>query len=145
MYEIVPLRVADDDFAHTQKQQNHPAIQDIETITVSELWDHAWKKLTVAWKSLLEDLKTAGWRRCIDWFVILAWLVALILTFYYLVKSSTTKMVGKGCKPGGTFFSESDRSWSYWSRAGWFQITLGGGRLSFPQAKAVDVAWDLVS
>ncbi|SCO78142.1 uncharacterized protein FRV6_02355 [Fusarium oxysporum] len=51
------------------------------------------------------------------------------------------------CQPDGEFrFGGIDRrgSFDWWATRGFFQITLGWGRLSFGTAKLIDVIWDLV-
>ncbi|KAK4160463.1 hypothetical protein QBC43DRAFT_303728, partial [Cladorrhinum sp. PSN259] len=48
------------------------------------------------------------------------------------------------CKPDGSFtlfYSRQKRV--LWTKDGIFQVTLGIGKLSFAQAKIIDVAWDL--
>lgn len=49
----------------------------------------------------------------------------------------------QACGPDGNFRVDP-RSYSVWSASGFFQITLSGGPLAFAQAKAIDVAWDIV-
>ncbi|KAF1975556.1 hypothetical protein BU23DRAFT_441890, partial [Bimuria novae-zelandiae CBS 107.79] len=41
-------------------------------------------------------------------------------------------------------FGNAANAYSYWSRTGFFQITLALGDLSFGQAKLIDVVWDVV-
>ncbi|EMT63127.1 hypothetical protein FOC4_g10013335 [Fusarium odoratissimum] len=51
------------------------------------------------------------------------------------------------CQPDGEFrFDGIDRrdSFDWWAPRGFFQITLGWGRLSFGTVKLIDVIWDLV-
>lgn len=50
---------------------------------------------------------------------------------------------GKACVLGGIFSLFPD-SYTPWSTDGFFQINLSFGRLSFGEAKAIDVAWDIV-
>jgi len=47
------------------------------------------------------------------------------------------------CKPDGSFSPYTDK-YNWWSSDGFFQITLKIGSLTFNQAKAIDVVWDVV-
>jgi hypothetical protein len=47
------------------------------------------------------------------------------------------------CQPDGSFSLYPD-TFSIWSSTGFFQITLGGGHLTFAEAKLVDIVWDIV-
>ncbi|KAH7092084.1 hypothetical protein FB567DRAFT_625156 [Paraphoma chrysanthemicola] len=49
---------------------------------------------------------------------------------------------GSACQPDGSFDLQPG-SFRYWSRSGFFEITLGFGTLTFTQAKAIDVIWDV--
>ncbi len=46
------------------------------------------------------------------------------------------------CSPGGDFSLDSE--YNPWSVSQMFQITMGVGRLTFSQAKLIDVIWDVV-
>jgi hypothetical protein len=48
------------------------------------------------------------------------------------------------CNANGTFTPNSSPTFSLWSVSGLFQITLTWGHLTFSQAKAIDVVWDIV-
>ena len=48
------------------------------------------------------------------------------------------------CQPGGNFNPFPD-TYTAWTSAGFFQISMAFGSLSFTEAKVVDVVWDLVS
>ncbi|KAH7068137.1 hypothetical protein BKA63DRAFT_521202 [Paraphoma chrysanthemicola] len=56
--------------------------------------------------------------------------------------SSASGNQGSACQPDGSFDLQPG-SFRYWSRSGFFEITLGFGTLTFTQAKAVDVIWDV--
>jgi hypothetical protein len=58
--------------------------------------------------------------------------------------SRTTGKHGNACQPDGSFQLRPE-TFRYWSRSGFFQITLAFGNLSFTNAKIIDVAWDVVS
>lgn len=48
------------------------------------------------------------------------------------------------CLPDDSF-GLRPQDFSYWGSSGFFQITLGFGDLTFTQAKAIDIVWDVVS
>jgi hypothetical protein len=85
-----------------------------------------------------------------NWFlflVALIWSVFLsgALTFLNIctIRSRTSRKHFL-CQPDGSF-RFTTRSFNYWSMSAFFQITLGFGNLSFAQAKAIDICWDMAS
>jgi hypothetical protein len=58
--------------------------------------------------------------------------------------SQVSGRAGSACLPDGSFQLEPER-FRYWSKSGFFQITLAFGNLSFTEAKVIDVVWDVVS
>jgi hypothetical protein len=48
------------------------------------------------------------------------------------------------CCPDGAF-SLQPNDYDYWDASGFFQVTLGFGAMTFSEAKALDVVWDVVS
>ena len=48
------------------------------------------------------------------------------------------------CNANGTFTPNPSPTFSLWDGSGLFQITLTWGHLTFSQAKALDVVWDIV-
>ncbi|KAF2823797.1 hypothetical protein CC86DRAFT_297584 [Ophiobolus disseminans] len=104
--------------------------------------------LYVCHRQAHEDIRTR-WRvagvRCL----VVLWLAGLCLSLAILVQLSITSGIGKlgyerlvACQPNGVFdlYPENYR---YWSRSGFFEITLGFGKLSFTEAKVIDVIWDI--
>ncbi|KAF2026681.1 hypothetical protein EK21DRAFT_73622 [Setomelanomma holmii] len=96
-----------------------------------------------------DDLRTR-WRTGGLKFLEFVWLSGLCLSLATLSRmsaitgvSSLAKDRAAACQPNGVFdvFPEHYR---YWSKSGFFQITLGYGGLTFTQAKVLDVAWDIV-
>ncbi|CAO2653004.1 Nn.00g024150.m01.CDS01 [Neocucurbitaria sp. VM-36] len=83
------------------------------------------------------------WRRGAFWFLfasLCACLGLLYLNPYFSLRSSFRT---SACLPDGSFRIDPE-SYEYWSRSGFFQITLGFGTLTFTQAKAIDIIWDVV-
>lgn len=86
----------------------------------------------------------AHWREL--WLHIGLGLVSLLALFSSVplaVLTSTTEWGGRYCAPGGDFDYTAD-TYNPWDVGHLFQITLGFGKFSFAQAKAIDVAWDIV-
>ena len=48
------------------------------------------------------------------------------------------------CNANGTFTPDRSPTFSLWEGSGLFQMTLTWGKLTFSQAKALDVVWDIV-
>jgi hypothetical protein len=76
------------------------------------------------------------------------WFICLTVGFVLLcLFASTSRGIADSnaaCLPDDSF-SVDPAEYRYWSKSGFFQITLGFGSLTFTQAKAVDVIWDVVS
>lgn len=78
------------------------------------------------------------------WFVCLTVGFGTLCLFATSSTSSSTSYGSSACLPDDSF-SLSPEKYRYWSKSGFFQITLGFGELNFTQAKAIDVIWDIVS
>lgn len=82
------------------------------------------------------------------WLLVFIWSSGLTAVFAFLCDFSTwdrtNLAVVSACLPDDSFNLQPS-TYQYWSNSGFFQITLGGGHLTFTQAKAVDVVWDIVS
>ncbi|KAH7087845.1 hypothetical protein FB567DRAFT_592502 [Paraphoma chrysanthemicola] len=83
-------------------------------------------------------------------FLAVAWLTGVVLSLALLVRLATTTDLSSltsdrfvACQPNGLPDIYPDR-YRYWAGSGFFQITLGWGKLSFTQAKVIDVAWDII-
>ncbi|KZL67867.1 hypothetical protein CI238_12980 [Colletotrichum incanum] len=104
------------------------------------LWDkREWEKASSA---ALRDAKDTHWFATLACLLALGWIAALIFLLYYL---GATSLRGESdaCQPDGSFdVFKSD--YTLWSASGFFQITFAWGRFSFADAKAIDVAWDVV-
>ncbi|KAH7138665.1 hypothetical protein B0J11DRAFT_588081 [Dendryphion nanum] len=57
--------------------------------------------------------------------------------------SRTFASPSKACQPDGSFRLIPE-TYSLWSSSGFFQITIGGGQLSFTEAKIIDILWDII-
>jgi len=104
------------------------------------MWDkRQWKKAaTAAWK----DVGAIDWFATLTSMFALGWIAALI----YLTLILGFWSIGwepEPCQPDGSF-DVFGNPYNLWSASGFFQITLGWGRMSFAVAKAIDVAWDVV-
>ena len=57
---------------------------------------------------------------------------------------STYLTLDNACSPDGEF-TLWPGDFNYWHSSNFFQINFGSGNLTFAQAKAIDVVWDVVS
>lgn len=95
------------------------------------------------------DFRSRSGRACL-WILVALWFCGLTVGFIMLCVWSTlisfadSSRYGNACLPDDSFSLRPDK-YQYWSDSGIFQITLGSGHLTFAQAKAVDVIWDVVS
>ncbi|KAH6621769.1 hypothetical protein C7974DRAFT_361696 [Boeremia exigua] len=95
------------------------------------------------------DFRIRSGRGCL-WVLAFLWLCGLTTGFIVLCVWSTLVSDSwsssgslSACLPDDTF-SLQPEDYQYWSNSGFFQITLGTGDLTFTQAKAIDVIWDIV-
>ncbi|EOA92323.1 uncharacterized protein SETTUDRAFT_85189 [Exserohilum turcica Et28A] len=102
-----------------------------------------------AWKEVRHDLRNARWNgvllgKILIPLLVVLWVIGLIaipiVFLYFFQNIQGTQQV---CTPGGQF-NLNPEDWSYWSRTGFFQITLSFGDMSFDKAKLIDVIWDMV-
>ncbi|KAK1982860.1 hypothetical protein LZ30DRAFT_749030 [Colletotrichum cereale] len=104
------------------------------------LWDKKqWKRASIA---ALKDARGIHWFATLILILALGWIAALAFLLYYLGAQTYHKEF-RACQPDGSF-DAFQNSYNLWSASGFFQITLGWGRFSFADAKAIDVAWDVV-
>lgn len=95
------------------------------------------------------DFKARSGRGCL-WVLAFLWFGGLttgvVLLFAWASYASSARRDGylSTCLPDDSF-SLRPETYQYWSNSGFFEITLGSGRLTFTQAKAIDVIWDIVS
>lgn len=102
-------------------------------------------------------------KRLAEWILFFIWLSALLYLTALLALWGTGLVATEGfglvtgnplfassfsgdsaCQPGGDFNPFAD-TYTSWTLAGFFQISVAFGSLSFTEAKVVDVVWDLVS
>lgn len=103
-----------------------------------------------AWDETRNDTRNARWNGVLVGKIflsltVLIWatgLVAIPIVLALLQQITGSSRVA--CTPDGQF-NLNPGHYSYWSRTGFFQITLTFGELSFENAKLIDVAWDVVS
>jgi hypothetical protein len=109
-----------------------------------------WRRLAItlvaAPREGWHDLKTIRWARFGKWFAFFCWVSCLggLVIYLAVVGSSPSLYRASACQPDGKFSIFRD-TYSWWAPSSFFQITLGFGNLDFAQAKAVDIAWDVVS
>ena len=105
-----------------------------------------------AFQDFKHDLKLTRWLRGRAWTAGVIWIlgliisliislsISLIITSPFALFTSDTN----ACQPDGSFRLYPE-TYSPWGSSGFFQITLGGGKLSFAQTKVVEIVWDIVS
>ncbi|KAK4201214.1 hypothetical protein QBC40DRAFT_172222 [Triangularia verruculosa] len=77
------------------------------------------------------------------WTAFLLWLWLLVALTIGLPLWATWIVNPIACQPDDTF-SPVSTGYNWWSQAGFFQITYGGGSLTFTQAKVIDITWNLL-
>lgn len=97
-----------------------------------------------AFQDLKRDVKSIRWLRGLGWFVGMVWLFGLLTCIALLGNQGFFVSENTACQPDGSFRLQPD-TYSMWSSTGFFQITIGGGNLTFAQAKLIDIVWDIVS
>ncbi|KAH8730780.1 hypothetical protein GQ44DRAFT_605883 [Phaeosphaeriaceae sp. PMI808] len=92
-----------------------------------------------AWR----DVKKRG-RRGLVWVIFLIVFFGLIKSLQVLLSDPTIIIdnINTACRPDDSFTIGSD-AYNWWRARGFFDITMGYGKMTFAQAKAVDVAWDV--
>jgi hypothetical protein len=96
-----------------------------------------------AFQDLKYDLKNVRWLRGFGWFGGTIWFFGLIGCAIY-VGLATLASTDVACQPDGSFRLHPE-TYSMWSSSGFFQITLGGGHLTFAEVKIIDIVWDIVN
>lgn len=94
-------------------------------------------------REVLSDLRSSRWRPAVGWLLYICWLHFIITIPVVITSLSYSYYSTSACMPGGSFALFA--AYDIWATSGFFQITLGFGSLSFTQAKAIDVIWDIVS
>ncbi|KIW39208.1 uncharacterized protein PV06_09002 [Exophiala oligosperma] len=92
------------------------------------------------------ELGIPNWRHNVCQCAILIWPLLFIGALVSILPVITSKRLFRdtdACQPDSGF-SVGYGTYNIWSLAGFFQITLGFGRLSFSAAKALTVSWDII-
>lgn len=84
------------------------------------------------------------WKRGTFWFLFATLCSCLYILYLPTYGISVGESNQRVCLPDDSF-SLYPQQFQYWSKSGFFDITLGFGNLTFSQAKIIDVAWDIVS
>lgn len=101
---------------------------------------------------LKKDFTNKRWVSGFYLFLGVCWFFGLIGALVAFNFSAWKMIDGKACLPDGSFrvssysLGKADNPdvYNFWSMSNFFQITVGGGELSFTQAKVIDVIWDVV-
>lgn len=97
------------------------------------------------WHEIRSDFSAVKWNRTGFWLLILSCLVGPLVSTIILIYLGVTGYQNKqACTPDGKF-RLIPLAYTYWGTSGFFQITLRHGDLTFAQAKAIDIVWDVVS
>jgi len=96
---------------------------------------------------VVEDLRAIKWASALATFFLYCWIIALVVaTAFWTLEPNRSYLTYwyTACKPDGSF-SVYSNSYDTWGLSGFFQITTGFGKLTFTQAKVIDIIWDVVS
>jgi hypothetical protein len=96
-----------------------------------------------AFHDLKRDIKSTQWLRGLGWYTGVIWTFALIAGLIAICVLPRFGNNDNACPPDRVFRHHPEK-YSVWSSTAFFQITLGGGKLSFAQAKVIDVVWDII-
>ncbi len=99
--------------------------------------------LNIAFKDLKNDVKAIRWLRGLGWSIVVIWFLGLMFCAVFVGLMPMILSNDTACLPDGSFSLHPD-TYSMWSSTGFFQITLGGGELTFAKAKVIDIVWDIV-
>lgn len=102
----------------------------------SELWNESYR-------GLIKDLKATEWLRELGWLMGVVW-VSFLLASICIISLISFSSTANACQADDRFRLRPN-DFSLWSSTGFFQITLGGGHLTFTKAKVIDISWDIVS
>ncbi|KAF1848597.1 uncharacterized protein K460DRAFT_334887 [Cucurbitaria berberidis CBS 394.84] len=86
----------------------------------------------------------ARWKRGALWLFASIWITTLLTLLSMWARSSGNRKIwsGSACQPDGSFAPDLS-TYRYWTKWSFFQVTIGFGNLTFAQAKAVDIIWDV--
>lgn len=98
-----------------------------------------------SWQKGHQEARRDMRRNWLIFIIVLFWVVELIICLIVLlILNGIWTDQFSACQPDGTFSIVGTRDFSYWSSSGFFQISMGMGALTFSQAKAIDIVWDIV-
>jgi hypothetical protein len=106
-------------------------------------------------KSSIKSAQRLGWRSTLGLAAKHVLLLAIVIATVVLLivvgripswQSTSHSYVSQfnNCNANGTFTPSRSPTFSLWDVSGLFQITLTWGHMTFSQAKALDVLWDIV-
>jgi hypothetical protein len=99
-----------------------------------------WSLIREALKDIKRDFGRIKWGRDL---LLFFWISGLLAGYFVFTILSSIWDPSGACTPDGDFTLHPDR-YSYWSSSSFFQITFGSGPLTFAEAKAIDIIWDVV-
>lgn len=111
-----------------------------------------WAETCYELRNDLRFSKPTNWRRTAAvysvWILFTLWVLGLLACCFFVPfyvgmnEISAGDVLWEYCAPDGSFSLEPTNPWKpQWA----FQITLAFGSLTFTQAKAIDIVWDIVS
>lgn len=132
---------------------SRPLLPSIDSFQVSEppqpprskfkaLFRSTQRLAAETWQDVKRDTKSARWGRGGLWFLFSLWAIGLFaaLVMVPLIAEANSN---SACKPDGSFSIVG--RYSSWNIDGFFQITVSVfGKLTFTEAKLIDVIWDVV-
>ncbi|KAF2728109.1 hypothetical protein EJ04DRAFT_504600 [Polyplosphaeria fusca] len=98
-----------------------------------------WGVVRDTFSEFKRDVASIQWGRDLGLFV---WVGGMVTGMTFL-GISTYSIEDDACSPDGQF-TLWPGDFNYWHSSNFFQINFGFGELTFAQAKAVDVVWDVV-
>ena len=117
-------------------------------------WD-GYSIIDTTTKHSIETAKTSGIRRSLGLvakhgflLAVVVFTVVILIIFGKVPNWQSTSHAYSShfnnCNANGTFTPNRSPTYSLWDGSGLFEITLTWGKMTFSQAKAVDVVWDIV-
>ncbi|KAI1779343.1 hypothetical protein F4818DRAFT_247220 [Hypoxylon cercidicola] len=107
------------------------------------------KQCNAAYGEVLSDLQSIRWARGGLWSLFGAWILSLLGLFAALVFTGFAPDIASSysettaCRSDNSF-NVNTYAYIIWARLGFFEIHLGGGSLTFTEAKVIDISWDII-